>query len=92
MHAAILIQILLEITLFGFLFTTRGSSDYVLLSMNLEIIRSVFKQIFSRHQYFIDHLFRIYKVTLNFAELISKIRFLIFGRTQHFNHSLLVNC
>ena len=30
MHAAILIKIL-EITVFGFMFTTRGSNDYVLL-------------------------------------------------------------
>ena len=30
MHAAILIRIL-EITLFDFMFTTRGSNDYVLL-------------------------------------------------------------
>ena len=31
MHAAILIKILNEITLFGFMFTTRGSDDYALL-------------------------------------------------------------
>ena len=31
MHAAILIKILIEITLFGFMFTTRGSNDYALL-------------------------------------------------------------
>ena len=31
MHAAILIKILLKITMFGFMFTTRGSNDYVLL-------------------------------------------------------------
>ena len=31
MHAAILIKILPEITLFGFMFTTLGSNDYVLL-------------------------------------------------------------
>ena len=31
MHAAILIKILLEIALFGFMFPTRGSNDYVLL-------------------------------------------------------------
>ena len=41
--------------------------------MNLEIMRSVFKQIFSRHQYFIDHLVKIYQATLNLAELVSKI-------------------
>ena len=29
MHAAILIKIVLEITLFGFMFTTRDSDDYV---------------------------------------------------------------
>ena len=29
MHAAVLIKILLKITLFGFMFTTRGSNDYV---------------------------------------------------------------
>ena len=29
MHAAVLIKILLEITLFGFMFTTRGLNDYV---------------------------------------------------------------
>ena len=31
MHAAILIKILPEITLFGFMFTTCGSNDYVFL-------------------------------------------------------------
>ena len=31
MHAAILTKILLEISLFGFMFTTRGSNDYALL-------------------------------------------------------------
>ena len=31
MHAAILIKIL-EIILFGFMFTTRGTNDYVLLN------------------------------------------------------------
>ena len=31
MHAAILIKILLKITLFVFMFSTRGSNDYVLL-------------------------------------------------------------
>ena len=31
MHAAVLIKILLEITLFGFMFTTCGSNNYVLL-------------------------------------------------------------
>ena len=31
MHAAILIKILHEITLFGFTFTASGSNDYVLL-------------------------------------------------------------
>ena len=31
MHAAISIKILLEITLFGFMFTVLGSNDYVLL-------------------------------------------------------------
>ena len=41
--------------------------------MNLEIIHSVFKQIFSQHQYFIDHLVKIYKATLNLVELGSKI-------------------
>ena len=30
MHAAILIEVLLEITLFGFMFTTHGSNDYLL--------------------------------------------------------------
>ena len=30
MHAAILIKILLEVTLFGFMFTTCGSNDYIL--------------------------------------------------------------
>ena len=60
--------------------------------MNLEIIRSVFIQIFSQHQYFIVCLVKIYKATLNLAELVSKVRFLIFGRTQHLNHPLLVNC
>ena len=29
MHVAILIKILFEITLFPFMFTTRGSNDYV---------------------------------------------------------------
>ena len=32
MHAAILIKFLPEITLFGFMFTTCGSNDYVLLN------------------------------------------------------------
>ena len=31
MHATILIKILFEITLFGYMFTTRGSNDCVLL-------------------------------------------------------------
>ena len=31
MHAVILIKILLEITLFDFMFTRSGSNDYVLL-------------------------------------------------------------
>ena len=31
MHVAILIKILLETTLFGFMLTTRGLNDYVLL-------------------------------------------------------------
>ena len=31
MYAAILIKILFEITLFGFMYTTRGSNDYQLL-------------------------------------------------------------
>ena len=59
--------------------------------MHLEIICSVLKQIFSRHQYLIDRLVKIYKATLNLAELVSKIRFSIFGRTQRLNHPLLVN-
>ena len=42
-------------------------------SMSLEIIRSASKLIFSRYQYLIDHLVEIYKVTLNLAELVSKI-------------------
>ena len=62
MHVAILIKILLEITLFHFLFTTRGSNDCA-FSMNPEIMRSVFKLIFSRHQYLVDRLVKIYKVT-----------------------------
>ena len=72
MHAAILIKILLEITLFG-LCLPHVVQMIMYLSMNLEIIRSVFKQIFSGHQYLIDHLVKIYKATLNLAELVSKI-------------------
>ena len=71
MHIAILIKILLEITSFDFMFTTRGSNNCV-FSMNLEIIRSVFKLIFSRHQYLIDQSVKIYKATLNLAKLVSK--------------------
>ena len=72
MHAAILIKILLEISLFGFMFTTRSSNDYVLLNESGNNTKC-FKQIFSRHQYFIDHLVTVYKATLNLAELVSKI-------------------
>ena len=73
MHAAILIKILFEITLFDFMFTTHVVQMIMYFSMNLEIIRSVFKLIFTRHQYLIDHLVKIYKATLNFAKLVSKI-------------------
>ena len=71
MHAAMLIKIF-EIISFDFMFTTRDSNDCIFL-MNLEIIRSVFKLIFSRHQYLIDHLVKIYNAALNLAELVSKI-------------------
>ena len=73
--AAILIKILLEITLFDFMFTTRGSNDCV-FSMIVEIIRTVFKLVFSRHQCLIDYLVKIYKAASNFAELVSKIQHL----------------
>ena len=43
-------------------------------SMNLEIVRSVFKSIFSQHQYLIDHLVKIYKATSNVAELVFNFR------------------
>ena len=72
MHAAILIKILLEISLFG-LCLPHVVQMIMYFSMNLEIIRSVFKQIFSRHQYFTDHLVEIYTATLNLVELVSKI-------------------
>ena len=72
MHAASLIKILREITWFGFMFTTCGSNDYVLLDESGNNTQC-FKQIFSRHQYFIDHLVKIYKANLNLAELVSKI-------------------
>ena len=71
MHAAILIKILLEITLFDFMFTTRASNDCVLLDESGN--SSVFKLIFSRHRYLIDHLVKIYEATLNLAELVSKL-------------------
>ena len=72
MHAAIFIKILLEITCLV-LCLPHVVQMIMYFSMNLKIIRSVFKQIFSQHQYFIDHLVTIYKATLNLAELISKI-------------------
>ena len=71
MHTAILIKILFEITLI--LCLPHVVQMIMHFSMNLEIIRSVFKLIFSRHQYLIDHLVKIYKATLNLAELVSKI-------------------
>ena len=71
MHTAILIKIL-EITLFGFMFTTHVQM-IMYFSMNLETIHSVFTQIFSWHQYFIDLLIKTYKSALNLAELVSKI-------------------
>ena len=70
MYVAILIKILLEITLFDFMFTTRRSNDYVFLD---EVGNNVFKLIFSQHHYLIDHLVKIYKATLNLVELVSKI-------------------
>ena len=72
MYAAILIKIVLEITLFDFILPQVVRMIMYFL-VNLEIIRSVFKLIFSRHQYLIDHLVKIYKATLNLAELISKV-------------------
>ena len=72
MHAAILIKILFEITCL-ILCLPHVVQMIMYFSMNLEIIQSVFKQIFSRHQYFIDNLVKIYKATLNLAELVSKI-------------------
>ena len=72
MHAAILIKILLEITLFD-LCLPHVIQMIMYFSMNLEIIRSIFKLIFSWHQYPIDHSVKIYKVTVNVAELVSKI-------------------
>ena len=50
----------------------------VFFSMNLEKIRNVFRLIFSRHQYLIDYLVKIYKATSNLAELVG-IWFSIFG-------------
>ena len=69
MHVAILIKILLEITLFDFMLT-HVIKTMVYFSMNLEIIRSVFKLIFSRREYLKNY---IYKATSNLAELVSKI-------------------
>ena len=54
MHAAILIKILLEIILFDFVSTIRGSNDYVLLDESGNNTQC-FKLIFSRHQYLIEH-------------------------------------
>ena len=68
MHAAILIKILLEITLFNLMFTTRGLNDCVFLDES-EIICSVFQLIFSQHQYLIDHLVKIYRTTFKSCEI-----------------------
>ena len=59
MHVAILIKILLEITLI--LCMRHMVQTIVYFLMNLEIIRSVFKPIFSQHQYLIDHLVKLIK-------------------------------
>ena len=68
-HVAILIKILLEITclILGMQLVVQ---TIVYFPMNLEIIRSVFKPIFSQHQYLIDHLVKIYKATSNVAQLV----------------------
>ena len=73
MHVAILIKILLEITCL-ILCMRHVAQTIVHFSMNLEIIRSVFKSIFSQHQYLIDHLVKIYKATSNVAELVFNFR------------------
>ena len=58
MHVAILINILLEIT-WLILCMRHMVQTIVYFSMNLEIIRSVFKPIFIQHQYLIDHLVKL---------------------------------
>ena len=85
MHAAILIKILLEITCL-ILCMRHVVQTIVYFSMNLEIMRSVFKPIFSQQQYLIDHLVKIYRATSNVAQLVFNFRNLIFERTQHLNH------
>ena len=60
MHVANLIKILLEITCL-ILCMRHVVQAIVYFSMNLEIIRSVFKPIFSQHQYLIDHLVKLKK-------------------------------
>ena len=85
MDLAILIKILLEITCL-ILCMRHVVQTIVYFSMNLEIIRSVFKPIFSQHQYLSDHLVKIYKATSNIAKLVFNFRNLIFGRALHLNH------
>ena len=72
MHVVIFIEILLEIILFDFVFTTRGSNDCVLLDESRNNTQC-FQTNFSRHQYLIDHLVKIYKAISNLVELVSKI-------------------
>ena len=72
MQVAILIKILLEITLLGFMLTIRDSNDCVFLDESGNNAQC-FKLIFSQHQYLIDHLVKIYKATSNLTELVSKI-------------------
>ena len=83
MHVAILIKILLEITCLIFCMR-HVVQTIVYFSMNLEIIRSASKPIFSQHQYLIDHLVKTYKATSNVAELIVNFRNLI---SSQFNTS-----
>ena len=68
MYVAIFVKIL-EISLI--LCVPHVVQTMMYFSRNLEIICSVFKLIFSQHQYLIDHLVKIYKATLNLAKLVS---------------------
>ena len=72
MHVAILIKILLEITLFDFMFTTRGSNNCVFLDESKNNMQC-FQTNFFWYQYLANHLVKIYEATLNLVKLENKI-------------------